>query len=145
MDKELYHSKREVLGSTSRLFLLALKPIFTEWYAKPPRATTLICLPCCAPLACSKVRIWDKNVVIQMNLWIKSFLLLFISRHKSRIGAREERQWVSPGLESRVRGEQCWFSSKNFRRPKCSVGEFGDFAHRPGMNKLFGISNFSWT
>ncbi len=58
--------KKNVLESTSFLQPLASKTSFTEWYAKSPRAPTLICLPC-ASLACSKVETWDYNLVIQMK------------------------------------------------------------------------------
>ncbi len=43
------------LGSTKYLLPLASKTSFTEWHAKLSRAPTLICLPCCAILACRKV------------------------------------------------------------------------------------------
>jgi hypothetical protein len=46
-----------VLESTSYLILLASKTTFTEWHAKPLRAPTLICLPGCVILSCSKVEI----------------------------------------------------------------------------------------
>jgi hypothetical protein len=39
------------------LLPLASETSFTEWYAKPSRAPTLICLHCCAILACSKAGI----------------------------------------------------------------------------------------
>ncbi len=52
--------KKNLLQSTSYLLpLLASKPSFAEWYAKPLRAPTFICLPCCAILACSEVWTWD--------------------------------------------------------------------------------------
>jgi hypothetical protein len=54
-DKGLYHLETNVLESTSYLLPLASKTSFTELYAKPLRAPTLIRLPCCAILACSKV------------------------------------------------------------------------------------------
>jgi hypothetical protein len=47
--------QKKVLELTSYLLLLASKTSFAEMYAKPSRAPTLICLPCCAILACSKV------------------------------------------------------------------------------------------
>ncbi len=47
--------RKYVLESISYLLTLASETSFTEWYAKPSRAPTLICLPCCAILACSKV------------------------------------------------------------------------------------------
>jgi hypothetical protein len=47
--------RKNVLELTSYLSPLASKTSFTEWYAKPSRAQTLICLPCCAILACNKV------------------------------------------------------------------------------------------
>jgi hypothetical protein len=50
---------KNVLKSTSYLLPLASKTSFTEWYAKPSRAPTHICLPCCAILACSKVGTGD--------------------------------------------------------------------------------------
>jgi hypothetical protein len=55
MDRGLYHLEKIVLASASYLLPLASKTSFTEWFAKPSRAPTLICLPCCAILACSKV------------------------------------------------------------------------------------------
>ncbi len=59
MDEGLYHLEKNVLESTSYLLPLASKTSFTERYAKPLRAPTLTCLPCCAILACSKVGTWD--------------------------------------------------------------------------------------
>jgi hypothetical protein len=50
---------KNVLESTSNLLPLASKTNFAELYAKPSRAPTLIFLPCCAILACSKVGTWD--------------------------------------------------------------------------------------
>ncbi len=58
MDRGFYHLKN-VLRSSSYLLPLASKTSFTEWYAKPSQAPTLICLPCFAILACSKVGTWD--------------------------------------------------------------------------------------
>jgi hypothetical protein len=54
MDRELYNNKK-VLESTSYLLPSASKTSFNEWYAKPSRAPTLICLTCCALLVWSKV------------------------------------------------------------------------------------------
>jgi hypothetical protein len=58
MDTGLYHfekkEKKKILESTSYLLPLASKTSFTEWYAKPVQAPTVICLPCYAILACSK-------------------------------------------------------------------------------------------
>jgi hypothetical protein len=45
----------KVSKSTSLLLLLASKPSFIDWYAKPSQTPTLICLPCRAIFACSKV------------------------------------------------------------------------------------------
>jgi hypothetical protein len=59
MNRGLYHLEKNVLESTLYLLPLASKNSFTKWYAKPSRAPTLICLPCCAILACSKVGTWD--------------------------------------------------------------------------------------
>ncbi len=76
--------KRNVLGSISYLSPLANKISFNEWHVKHSRApSTLICLPCYAIFACSKVGTWDENFAIQMNPWIRNFLLLVISSHKS--------------------------------------------------------------
>jgi hypothetical protein len=83
---------------------LASKTSFTELYGKPSPAPTLTCSPCCAILACSKVGPWDQNYVIQMNAWITNFLLLVISSHISRAGAREIRQWAWPRFVSVVYG-----------------------------------------
>jgi hypothetical protein len=44
MDRGLDHLKN-VLESTSNLLLLVSKTNFTEWYARPSQAPTLICLP----------------------------------------------------------------------------------------------------
>ncbi len=54
-----------LMTPSSRKHRLELLPLtsetsFTELYAKPSRAPTLICLPCCAILACSKVETWSK-------------------------------------------------------------------------------------
>ncbi len=57
MVRGLYHLKN-VLESTSYLLPLVSETSFTEWYAKPSRAPILICLHCCAILACSKVGTW---------------------------------------------------------------------------------------
>ncbi len=48
-----------VLKSTAYLLRLASKTSFSELYGEPSQAPTLLCLPCCAILACSKVGIWD--------------------------------------------------------------------------------------
>jgi hypothetical protein len=48
-----------VVEWTSYLLPLASKTSFTEWYGKPSQAPPLICLTCCAILACSKVGTWD--------------------------------------------------------------------------------------
>jgi hypothetical protein len=60
----------------------------------------------CAILACSKVGTWDQSFVNQMNPWITNFLLLVISSHKSRVGAREARQWACSRSMSVVTGTQ---------------------------------------
>ncbi len=86
------------------LLPLASKTSFTVLYSKPSRAPTLICLPCCAILACSKVESWDYKFIIQMNLWITNFLLLVLSSHKSSVGAREAWQWACPTSISVVCG-----------------------------------------
>jgi hypothetical protein len=65
-------------------------------YAKPSRAPTLICSPCCAIFAWNEVGIWDSNFVFQMDPRITNFLLLVISSQKSRFGAHEARQWPCP-------------------------------------------------
>ncbi len=72
------------------------KTSFNEWYAEPSRAPTFIWLPCCAILACSEVRTWDENFVIQMKPWISNFLFWVISSRKSSVGTREARQWACP-------------------------------------------------
>ncbi len=54
IDRGFCHlEKKNVSESTSKLLLLARNPIFTEWFGKSLQATALICLPCCAILACS--------------------------------------------------------------------------------------------
>jgi hypothetical protein len=55
IDRGLYHLVKNVLESTSYLLPLASETSFIESYAKPSRAPTLVCLPCCAILAYSKV------------------------------------------------------------------------------------------
>jgi hypothetical protein len=46
MDRGLNHIEKNALESTLHLLPLAIKTSFTEWYAKPLQAPTLICLPC---------------------------------------------------------------------------------------------------
>ncbi len=58
---------KNVLESTSYLLPFASKTSSTEWYAKPSQAPALICLHCCAILACIKVGTWDYDFVIQMH------------------------------------------------------------------------------
>jgi hypothetical protein len=106
MDKGIYHLHETYLESVSYLLPLVSKTSFTEWYSVPSHAPTLICLPCCVILACSKVWTWDSKFVIQMNPWITHSLLFVISSHKSRVGAREAKsQWTRPEFTSIVCGE----------------------------------------
>jgi hypothetical protein len=52
--KWLNHLKN-ILESISYLLIIASNTSFTEWFSKPWRGPTHICLPCCAILACSEV------------------------------------------------------------------------------------------
>jgi hypothetical protein len=64
---------------------------FTEWYAKPLWAPTLICLLLCAIFASVK---WYFDIIIIQIRWIpiKNSILFVVSCGKSRAGAREARQ-----------------------------------------------------
>jgi hypothetical protein len=71
------------------------------------RAPTLICSPCSAILAWSEVGIsnYRYNLVIRRIPVYPNFLLLVISSHGSRVGAREARQWACLRFISVVCGE----------------------------------------
>ncbi len=94
-----------VLESTLYQLQLASKTSFTEWYAKPSRAPTLICLPCCAILACSKARNWDRILYFR---WIPklrtSYFWWFLVTNQESVLAKAI-QWVCPRFISVV----CWY------------------------------------
>ncbi len=86
---EGFTTYKNVLESTSYSHICHHKPVKPVLLnsMQPSQAPTLICLLCCAILACSRSETWDYNYVIQMNPWITPFLLLEISSHKSKVGA----------------------------------------------------------
>jgi hypothetical protein len=47
-----------------------------------------------------------------MNPWITDFLLVVISSHKSRVGARIARPWASPRFLSVFAGHDSWLHQK---------------------------------
>ncbi len=66
VDRDLYNLEKPYMNQPHICYRLPVKPA-TELYEKPLPAPTLICLPCCAILACSQVGISDEKFVIQMN------------------------------------------------------------------------------
>ncbi len=96
MDEGLHRWGKNILESTSYLLPLASKTIVTEWYAKPSRAPALICLPCCAFLACSKVRNLRLEFCNSADVLNYKLSIFGNFRHKSKVGARKGRQWACP-------------------------------------------------
>ncbi len=68
------------------MFPLASKTSFTEWCGKHLQAPTLISLPCCAILACSKLELKIRPLKFRWipELQSTNFLLLVINNNKRR-------------------------------------------------------------